>query len=368
MVAAVNIAVFNWRDLQHPKHGGAEVATHLLASRLAQRGHRVTLVTSIYPGAKSHQQFGEYDIVRFGNEVTCRFHALSWLRRQRDIDIAIDEVNTLPFLSRLAMPDRVVVWMLQLAREVWLAEAPPVLGHIGYLTEPALLSIYRHSPIVTISQSSAASFRQMGMCGPIEVAEISLQPPLEGPFAPVPGLIGYVGRLAPSKRIDHLISAVALLAERVPQARLAIVGAGSEREEARLRRHAALLGIAKRVTFAGRVSSEERDRLMSGMDVLALTSMREGWGLVVSEAARFGVPSVVYPVAGVVDSVSNGKTGLVTARENPADLASALEKIIRDRPLRERLGKNAADYLHQFDEERFIGRFESVLRRVARRS
>ncbi len=320
----------------------------------------------MYPGALPAEHVGGYDIVRFGSEVTCRFHALAWLRGRRDIDVAVDEVNTLPFLSRFAMPNRVVVWMLQLAREVWLAEAPPVIGHIGYLAEPALLAIYRRSPIVTISKSSAASFRKMGMRGPIEVAEISLQPAFEGSFAPVPGLVGYVGRLAPSKRVDHIISAVSILAERVPQVRLVIIGSGSEREEARLRRHAARLGIVERVTFAGRVTSEERDRLMSEMDVLALTSMREGWGLVVSEAARFGVPSVVYPVAGVVDSVAGGRTGLVTERERPDDLAVALEAVVRNRALRDTLGKNAAEYLREFDDERFVGRFESVLKRVAR--
>jgi glycosyltransferase involved in cell wall biosynthesis len=362
----VNIAIFNWRDLGHPKHGGAEVATNLLATQLARRGHRVTWVSSSYPGAPPLQSGEGYDLVRFGNEVTCRFHALSWLRRQSDVDVAIDEVNTLPFLSRLAMPDRVVVWMLQLAREVWLAEAPPVIGHIGYVAEPALLSLYRRSPIVTISQSSAASFRKIGMRGTIDVAEIMLQPPLDQTFMPEPGLIGFVGRLAPSKRIDHIISAVALLSERMPQARLLIIGSGPAREEARLRRKAAQLGVSSRVTFAGRVSSAERDRMMSEMDVLTMTSMREGWGLVVSEAARFGVPSIVYPVAGVVDSVVDGRTGLVTQREQPRDLALALERVVLNRTLRERLGRSAAEYLREFNEDRFVGRFESVLERVAK--
>lgn len=361
----MNIVIFNWRDLNHPKAGGAEVATHQLAHGLVRRGHRVTLFTSAHARAFGADQCDGYDVIRKGSELTCRFHGLLWLLRNRHrFDVVIDEVNTLPFLSRLVAGNRVVLWMHQLAREVWLAEAPAIIGPAGYLLERIMLRLYRTVPVVTISESSAKSFRQYGLKGPMHVCEIALQPAVEK-GEPRIGRIGYVGRLARSKRIDHIIRATAIL-RRSLDVGLVIVGTGSERELKRLKTTVREYGVEQNVIFAGKASNVERDEWMRSLDVLAMTSMREGWGLVVSEAARYQVPSVVYPVAGLVDSVVNGRTGIVVSNETPAELADAIMQLIRDRDKRDALGRGAGDYLDNFTDERFVGRFERVLFSIAR--
>ena len=263
-------------------------------------------------------------------------------RHRQEIDVVIDEVNTLPFLSRLVAKDRVVVWMHQLAREVLLAEAPPLVGIVGYLLEPLLMWPYHNVPVVTISESSARSFQKFGLRGSITVAEIALDPPDEQPSAPHVGRIGYVGRLTPSKRVDHIIRAVALLRERVPGKReLDVVGNGSVIEKSRLRALVNSLGLQEAVHFFGHVSRGRRDEIMRSLDVLAMSSMREGWGLVVSEAARFGVPSVAYPVAGLIDSIQDGVTGIIAEAKTPEALAESLERIIANRTLRTDMGRAA---------------------------
>ncbi len=359
----MRIVIFNWRDLGHPKAGGAEVATDQLATGLAARGHNVTFFTSAHPGARAHDERNGYRVIRRGSELTCRFHAWAWLFLHRnEVDIAVDEVNTLPFLSRLVMGRRHVVWMLQLAREVWLLEAPGTVGRIGRALEPLMLRVYRNSRIITISQSSARTFRSFGMRGPIHVAEIALRGPSDSILRTQPYRLGYVGRIAPSKRIDHILQAVRILAQRFPQMSLVLVGGGPAAEADRLRKITDMLGVAQRVTFAGRVLEEERDAIMAGLDVLVMTSAREGWGLVVSEAARYGVPSVVYPVPGLIDSVRDGETGLVSANETPEALAEAISRVLEDRNLRDRLGAAARQYLSEFDDERFVGGFERALK------
>jgi len=289
-------------------------------------------------------------------------HAAAWLARNASaFDVAIDEVNTLPFLSRLFMPNKTMVWMHQLAREVWLSEAPRVVGSIGYWAEAALLSIYRRNPIMTISDSSAQSFRDFGLRGPINVAEISLSAPVAGESEAVRGRIGYVGRLAPSKRVDHIIRALCIVKDVVPEAHLVVVGSGAENETVRLHKLAQALGVGSRIRFCGRISQDERNREMALFDLLAMTSQREGWGLVVSEAARYGVPSVAYPVPGLVDAVQHGQTGIITDVAEPRALADAIVSLIQNPSLRKRLGQGAQKYLLQFDDERFIGRFEEQL-------
>ncbi|MHB8703205.1 MAG: glycosyltransferase family 4 protein [Candidatus Tyrphobacter sp.] len=365
----MNIAIFNWRDLGHPKAGGAEVVTHALASGLTQRGHQVTWYTSRHPRAPRREVRNGYTVMRCGSELTCRLHAFWWLRKRcNDFDIVIDEVNTLPFLSRFATRRPVLLWLQQLAREVWIAEAPPVIGHIGYLLEPVLLAIYRGAPVVTISRSSAHSFAALGIGRDVRIVGVPLAPPDMTPAQPIVGRIGYVGRIAPSKRIDHVIRALAVVRASVPDAELVAIGNGPVRERRRLELLAQRLGVAHAVTFTGWTSRAERDALMRTFDVLALASMREGWGLVVSEAARYRVPSVVYPVAGLVDSVRNGVTGIVVAAHSPAALAAGLTNVIGDRLLRDRLGESASAFIRKFTERRFVDAFEASLAREAMRS
>jgi glycosyltransferase involved in cell wall biosynthesis len=360
----VRIVIFNWRDLEHPQAGGAERSTHTLAAGLALRGHSVTWFTSRHRGSTARERRAGYDVVRFGNQLTCRVHALLWLRaHSTKFDVVIDEVNTLPFFSTWIFRP-VVLWIHQIAKEVWLKEAPAVVGQIGYRIEPWLMSVYREAPVATVSQSSAASLEQLGLRGPVHVIENALRPPVERTSSPKYGRIGYVGRLAPSKRVDDIIRAVAIVRRSVPQAQLFIVGRGDATEERRLAEVARRLSLDDAVVFCGQLSDEKRDEVLDSLDVLAMASVREGWGLVVSEAARFGVPSAVYPVAGLVDSVQHGETGLVSAAETPEALASCLLDIIKDRAMRARLGAGSMRYIEQFSKERFVSRFEALLQDV----
>lgn len=363
----MRIVIFNWRDLNSPKAGGAEVSTDRLARGLAERGHTVTWFTSRHANSKPFDKRGGYQIVRFGTEITCRLYAFRWLRKNTtDVDVIIDEVNTLPFFSRYTRVAPVVLWMHQIAKEVWLAEAPFVLGLVGYLSEPLLLKPYRDSPAIAVSKSTAASLRSMGLRGEITVAENALQPPASF-GTPAFGRIGYVGRVTASKRIEHIIRAFSLVRQDVPEAELFIVGAGDQRDMRRLQMLANRLNVGKAVIFTGRLSTTERDVLVASLDVITMASLREGWGLVISEAARFGVPSAVYPVAGLIDSVQHLTTGLIAANQTPSALAAALRQILCNRELRDNLGRNAMQYIKRFDHERFVSRCEAVLQGALRR-
>ena len=357
----MRVVIFNWRGPHSLKSGGAEHETHVLASGLCRRGHSVLWFTSRSGDEPATENRG-YEIRRAGSELTCRFHAAAWLRRNRDsIDVIIDEVNTLPFFSAFIAKDRVILWMHQLAREVWTAEAPPVIGLIGRLLERRLLSMYATVPVVTGAASSVRSFTSVGLRGPVQVVEYALPPPFLTPSSPARNLLGYVGRIARSKRIDHIVRALAYVKESVPDARLSIVGSGDRREIARLQTLVRRLRLDDSVVMHGRVPEEERDAIMSSFDLLCMASLREGWGLVVSEAARFGVPSVVDPVDGLVDSVVDGQTGVVVRSEEPPALAQGIVKVLQNRALRDELGRGAMRYIAPFSEDRFVGKFEEVL-------
>jgi glycosyltransferase involved in cell wall biosynthesis len=349
-----HVVFFGWRDLRHPRAGGAEVYTHELLATLARAGYRCTLFASHAPGLPECEEFEHYTVLRKGNRVTCRFYAAAWLARNRDaVDCVIEEISTLPFLSRFVARDKTAVVIHQLAREVWWYEAPLPLAAVGYALEPLMLRIYRNAPVVTVSKSSAASLRDIGFRGPIEIIENPLRGPADAPGATVSARIGFVGRLAPSKRVDHIVRAFAVVAGTNPQAELWVVGGGPARLQASLTELARRLGCEERVRFTGYVSRERRDEILASLDCLVMASVREGWGLVVSEAARFGVPSVGYDVSGLRDAIVDGVTGLLVREQQPAALARAIERIVGDRPLRDRLGAAAAQYLHGFTRDVF---------------
>jgi glycosyltransferase involved in cell wall biosynthesis len=81
-------------------------------------------------------------------------------------------------------------------------------------------------------------------------------------------------------------------------------------------------------------------------------SVREGWGLNVVEAAAFGVPTVAYDVAGLRDSVQDGKTGVLLEDGNVGVLGEALVRVLEDEELRLRLSKNALEYAKEFSWDR----------------
>ena len=96
---------------------------------------------------------------------------------------------------------------------------------------------------------------------------------------------------------------------------------GSGPEEARLRKMA-----GPGVAFLGRVSEDEKRELLGRAHALVATSVREGWGLVVTEAAASGTVAIGYDVAGLRDSI--GASGGILTRADPASLAAGLVSLL----------------------------------------
>jgi glycosyltransferase involved in cell wall biosynthesis len=300
---------------------------------LVERGHRVTWFASDFPFAPRRECIDGIDVVRGGNAVTVRAHAFHFYRSLRGVDILVDEINTLPFFTPLYAREPVVAFICQLARDVWFYEAPAGIAQVGYAIEPAYLLPYRRIPILTISRSSAESLRrEMGFAGEIGVMPMAIDQ--YEALAPLrleerEDTIVALGRVTPSKRLDHTIRALALLKAPLDKLRLQIVGSGSVAVRERLDHLAESLGVIQRVEWAGFLSeAQKRDRLRRAK-ALVMNSVREGWGLAVSEANLAGTPAVAYGVLGLRDSIKNGLTGVLT-EETPEALAQGLENLLRD--------------------------------------
>lgn len=360
----MHIFLLNWRDIKHPRMGGAEVLTHGIFSRLVQRGHRVTWYASSFPGSSSHEFIDGIDIHRGGNAVTVRAAAFAFYRHANDVDVVVDEINTLPFFTPLYARAPVVAFICQLAREVWFYEAPPVVAQIGYSLERLYLRPYRHTSTLTISESSAESLRSeaalRGSIGvmPMAIDQYSAGPPL--PLSQRDETIVVLGRVTPSKRIDHTIRAISLLPERFSRLRLQIVGGGSPDVRNSLDRLAGELGVRDRIEWSGFLTeAEKRDRLRKARAVV-MNSVREGWGLAVSEANLAGTPAVGYRIPGLRDSIRDGKTGLLTG-QSPEELARGLAELLTDEARYADFARAAQDFAHTLTWDRTTAYTERFL-------
>jgi len=323
----MRILLCNWKDGAHPRAGGAEVWTHGIAEAWAADGHDVTLACSTAPGLGERDERGGV-VIRRGGEFRTGVHAHArrvFASQRGRFDLVFDEINTRPFLApRWAGEARVVAFIHQLAREVWFREAPLPVAIAGrFLLEPAWLRAYRTTRVGALSQSTAESLRVHGVHDvfvPPVAADLPSAPPASVEKNTRPTFV-FVGRLCRMKRPFDAVRAFRRVQHDVPDAQLYIVGDGPLLRDVRK-----CAGRGLHVT--GLVTRAERDALMRSAHALVVTSVREGWGLVVSEAAAQGTGTVAYAVPGLTDSVP--ATGGVLVPPRVDRLAQTLTTIARD--------------------------------------
>lgn len=183
-----------------------------------------------------------------------------------------------------------------------------------------------------------------------------------------------VARLVWRKGQDTVIRALPRIAERVPEVHYLVVGSGPNEEG--LRALAADLGVADRVTFAGRVSDEELPAYYHACDAFIMPtrpsddgSEVEGFGIVYLEAGAAGKPVIGGRAGGVADAVLDGETGLLVDPLDVEAVAGAVLRLALDSALASRLGQGGRARVRcEYSAETFAARVTEVLERACGRS
>lgn len=147
-------------------------------------------------------------------------------------------------------------------------------------------------------------------------------------------LVGLVARLEAVKSAGTFVRAAALVAAARPDARFVIAGDGPERAE--IEALAASLGLGERIAFLGWVDPIEP--VVAALDVLALTSLSEGFPMVLLEAMTLGKPAVAASVGGVPEIVVDGATGVLFPAGDAEAAAASVLRLLDDPALRARMG------------------------------
>lgn len=365
---ALRVLFCNWRDTRNPEGGGSEVYVESVATALARSGHDVTILCAQHANAPQDEVVDGVRFVRRGGKLGVYPAAL---RAQLGgalgrFDVVVDVQNGIPFASTLVTSSPVVVLVHHVHREQWPVVYGPVRSRIGWALESTVAPrIYRHCRYVAVSQSTRSELAALGIDSRrIEVVHNGVERPLLPAEPDESPRILVLGRLVPHKRVEHVLAAAARLRFDHPDLRVAVVGDGWWAPE--LDAEARRLGVEDIVEFTGFCSEDDKHRQLSRAWVLALPSLKEGWGLVVMEAAGYGVPTVGYADAGgVAESVVDGVTGLLA--DDLDGFTAALGRLLADRALRRRLGTAAAARASEFGWDAAARAFTQVLLRAVGR-
>jgi glycosyltransferase involved in cell wall biosynthesis len=329
--------------------GGAERWYRNLAERLAEDGHDVTYLTlrqwergghadvpgvrvvSVAPRMALYAEAGRRRIfppVAFGAGVLWHL-----LRRGRHYDVV--HTASFPYFSLLAAAAvrrpagfRLVVdWYEVWTREYWIGYLGGVGGRIGNLVQALCLRVPQRA--FCFSRLHARRLVEGGLRSRPTVLEGGYSRPLRPkPPLTAQALVVFAGRHIPEKRVPALVPALAELRRTHPDVRAVIFGDGPERGQVTelVRR----LGLEDAISLPGFVDASEVEGTLRRAVCMVLPSLREGYGMIVIEAAAAGTPSIVVaaPDNAAVELVEDGVNGFVADSAGPEDLAAAMARAL----------------------------------------
>lgn len=370
----MNILILNWKDIKHPEVGGAEIIVYELARRLAQFGHQVTWFCRSFPLCQPEEVLDGVRVVRRGNLVTMYLLApLYYWSLPHKPDLVIDISNTIYWQSPLwAHWSKKIAYLNQLAKEVFYYEYPPLIRHFGLLVERLQYLTYARTPFLCYAQSTKDDLISMGIHSQnihtfsLGVDHSRYHP---GKKSPTPLFI-CVNRLVKMKRTDLAIRAMAIVHNDFPKTKLAIIGTGYDKPRLEKLRddlglQSSVIFIDKNNWFFGKNPKDIKIKLMQQAWALIFPSVKEGWGMTVTECAACGTPAIVTNVSGLKDSVIPNRTGLVVSAEpTVTELAAAMIKIAKNQKLRHRLSRSAETSAKTFTWEHSFSQFHKLITNV----
>jgi glycosyltransferase involved in cell wall biosynthesis len=327
--------------------GGGERWYRNVAQRLAADGHEVTYLTLRQWEKHETGEIPGVEVVVAGPRMALYGEGgqrriqpplvfglgVFWhlLRHGRNYDVV--HTASFPYFSLLAAAllrplgrYRIVVdWFELWSRDYWREYLGPVGGRVGRAVQNLCLKVRQHA--FCFAELTAGRLREDGLRGEVTVLRGMFSGP-ETPPAPVPAepLVVFAGRHIPEKRAPAVVRAVA----RVPSVRGLVLGDGPEYEH--VKAEIERLGVGDRVEAPGFVPTAEVEQALARALCLALPSRREGYGLVVVEAASLGTPSVLVrdPDNAATEFIEEGVNGFVV--DSPDELAAGIEKVLAAGP------------------------------------
>ncbi len=176
-------------------------------------------------------------------------------------------------------------------------------------------------------------------------------------------VVGTVTRLSAQKAPLDFVTAAALVMQDFPGVHFVIVGDGPLRQD--VEDAVADAGLTGRMHLTG--LRRDVPDLMHSFDIFALTSLWEGLPRVLPQAMAAGLPIVATAADGNAEAVRPGVNGLLTPPGEPKALAAALEQILADPDMAERMGEAGAAMAEPFGAQRMVDQIEALYEQLLSR-
>jgi glycosyltransferase involved in cell wall biosynthesis len=174
----------------------------------------------------------------------------------------------------------------------------------------------------------------------------------------------FLGRIGERKGAFDLISAVAEIDPEYQQnIELIIAGDG---EGAKARDIIEKLNLVRSIKILDWVDEKQRDELLEKADVFVLPSYNEGLPMALLEAMSWGLPVITTPVGGIPELVISHENGVLVTPGNIQELATAIQSLIIDRELQQKLGENARKSVQSFDVKDYMVHLADIYRSALR--
>jgi glycosyltransferase involved in cell wall biosynthesis len=332
-------------------------------------GSRPYSVVTVAPSSPYYSARGNRRIwptVRFGIGVFVHL-----LRHRRDYDVV--QSASFPFFSviaaRLAFalrrrrnrPKLVVDWLEVWPRDYWISYTGGLFGRVGY----AIQQLCMRLPDQGVTYSALHEARLGAHRAPVlRLTGLAAEMP-EAADAPtaresVPEVV-FAGRHIPEKQASLIPAAIKEARRSNSAIGATIIGDGPERED--IAKAIAELGLEEAVRLPGFVSDDALNQTLQRAACLLLPSLREGYGLIVIEAAAFGTPCITIdaPDNAAKELIEEGVNGFVVDDWTPANLARAVVQAVDAGPkLRESTLTWYQDHWHELNVRSSVERLEQV--------
>lgn len=342
------ILSLSWRDICSPKAGGAEVHTHEMLKRLDPEKYRVYHISMVNPKKPKMETIDGVHYIRYGNPLTVILYAFVFYRRNhKNIDYVIDQCNTHRFFTPFWVKrEKRIFYIHQLTKEIWDYSAKFPLNKIGKAMEEWMLGLNKKDRVITVSESTRDELIERGYQPElIKIIHngVSFEPWGKDKWCTKeerPTFI-YVGRYSPYKGINVSVEALAKLKQEYPEARLWILGKKNQEFVDEY-----LMPLCRKYNMRwedasndhptgdivswGFVSEEKKLELISRAHAVVFPSIREGWGIPITEAGCVGTPSIAFDSPGIREAVDYGNAGYLCTENTVNGLMEQMSMAISD--------------------------------------
>lgn len=332
----MKILILNWRDSKNPAAGGAERITEKYAKFWDRKGHKVYWLSNLFPSAKSSEVYDGVTYERIGpilsrnilrNTFVYPIYLVRAILRanrmieQEKIDVVIDEIHGLPFLTPIYSRKRNVLLVCEVAGPIWDKMWSFPVNKIGKFMEWLIYYFYRNTEIWAISQNTKKDILSLNSSLEVKILPLGIEtrkpaitrsqnlPKYQNPSAV------FLGRLVKMKGVESAIKVADLIRQELTDFKLYIIGRGEPKYETHLKNLVKQKNLEYNVEFLGFISEEEKYKILAQSHFFLNPSFKEGFGLTVLEAGVVGTPAIVRSGSSLDELISDGEDGFIVQNE-----------------------------------------------------